>query len=187
MSDRARRIDTRSRSFSPRVFRRFSLAAVPLLAFSWWHVSGGASSLRTSSAEGGPPDLVLEWTEGGRPSASGSVVRGQAGETVQLSYQIRNVGGSDAYAAVVSAHTGLGRYGQPRHLQPGPAAGGVLKRRFSLTLALGMRELCLEAHLQTLTADEAKDPRPQDNRRCRKVELVEPSAAVLPALRPGID
>lgn len=142
-----------------------------LLAAPWtWRAAPDAG-------DGPPPDLRLEWMEGGRATTDGSDVVGVAGQRVSLAYQVRNVGGSDAYAVVISAYTALGRLGQRLRLQPGPAVGRALRRQLEMTLARGMRQLCLEVRLQTLEADEAQDPNPDDNRLCRRLEVSAPALA----------
>jgi hypothetical protein len=119
-----------------------------------------------------PPDLLLEWIEGQRPTTSAPPVAGRAGEVVHLDYQVRNIGGRDAFAMLLSAHTALGRVAPPRRVQPGPARGHALPQRLDLPLAVGMREVCVEARLQNLSADDPPDPEPRNNRRCRRVEVV---------------
>lgn len=122
------------------------------------------------AAEARPPDLRLEWAPGG-PAASAEPLRGRPGETVRVDYRLRNVGGSDAFVAVVEARTALGPVGGPQRLQPGPAAGATIERRLSLALATGMRELCVDARLQTVEPEEPGDPNQRDNRICREVEI----------------
>jgi hypothetical protein len=125
-----------------------------------------------ASAESGPPDpsadLRLEWRD------PASAVDGVAGSTVELPYRLRNVGGRDAFAVVLKTHTSLGAPQQPERVQPGPKAGATMERTISLPLATGMREVCVEAMLQTLAADEPTDPTLKDNRICRPVRVREP-------------
>jgi hypothetical protein len=123
--------------------------------------------------EGRPPDLRLEWLAGGAPvTGATAAVRARAGETVTVPYRLRNVGGSDAFTAILEARTALGRTGPPERLQPGPAAGSASDRSLTLAVADGMRELCLDARLQTLEPQDPGDPNPRDNRICRPVEVV---------------
>ena len=44
-------------------------------------------------------------------------------------------------------------------------------RTLSLSLARGMREVCIDAALETAHADEPRDPNPRDNRICRPVRV----------------
>jgi hypothetical protein len=88
---------------------------------------------------------------------------------VEVDYLLRNVGGAAAWAVLVSAATTLGPVGTPARLQPGPGAGEGVRRRLALALAEGQREVCVEARLQTLNADDPGDPEPADNRRCRAI------------------
>jgi hypothetical protein len=124
-----------------------------------------------------PPDLRLEWIgEGGAPTREAPPLRGEAAETVTIVYQVRNVGGSDAFAAVLTARTALGVLGPDRRLQPGPRAAEATTRELTVALAVGMHELCLAARLQNLHLDDPDDPRPEDNRLCRRIEITEPSS-----------
>ncbi|MCH9647904.1 MAG: hypothetical protein K0U98_06670 [Deltaproteobacteria bacterium] len=137
-----------------------------------------------SSASPSVADLRLEWAEGrggegpsgslGGSSPQGGEIHGTEGEAVSVAYRLRNIGGSNAFAAVVESWTALGREGRPLRLQPGPAAGEIQKRHLELALASGMRELCVEVRLQTLEAGSPGDPNPKDNRICRRV-IVQPS------------
>lgn len=151
--------------------RRPPLAAI-VLAGSLSAVSTGpATSSVALAAEARPPDLRLEWSSGGHDPGAAEAVRGRRGETLRIPYRLRNVGGSDAFAVVVEAHTALGPVADRERLQPGPAAGAAIDRILSLALATGMRELCIDARLQTMEPEDAGDPNPQDNRICRKVEV----------------
>jgi hypothetical protein len=109
--------------------------------------------------------LRLEW--GGTETS----IDGRTGETVELSFRLRNVGGQDAFAALLSASTALGPQGSPQRLQPGPRAGESLTRKLLLPLAEGMREVCIDASLQNLRAEDPADPNPGDNRICRAVKV----------------
>jgi hypothetical protein len=124
-----------------------------------------ASAPASAEAEPAPPDLRLEWRE---PAA----VIGAAGETVDVRFRLRNVGGSPAFAVVQKTHSALGPYGQPVRLQPGPKAGQTLERTVSLALATGMKELCIEVALQTVDVDDPSDPNVADNRICRAIQIV---------------
>lgn len=121
-----------------------------------------------------PADLRLEWARGKGAEGSGSSFRasdieGAEGETVSVAYRLRNIGGSNAFAAVIESWTALGREGRPLRLQPGPVAGEIQERHLELALASGMRELCLEVRLQNLEAGSPGDPNPKNNRICRRV------------------
>lgn len=130
-----------------------------------------------ADGEPAPPDLRLEWQDRGRgASLEGAPVHGPAGETISIPYRLRNVGGSEAFAVILDARTALGAVGRAIRLQPGPAAGDAVDRTLKLPLARGMRELCIDARLQTLDPGLPTDPHPEDNRICRKVEIVEEEA-----------
>jgi len=137
------------------------LRAVPLV------MALAASGLAHPSVPTGEQsgDLRLEWT-----GAAGKI-QGRAGEAVVLRFQLRNVGGRDAAAAVLAVATALGPLGPPRRLAPGPRAGQGETRTLSLSLARGMREVCIDAALETAHADEPRDPNPRDNRICRPVRV----------------
>jgi hypothetical protein len=126
-----------------------------------------------------PPDLRLEWVEAGHTTREAAPVSGRPGETLRLPYQIRNVGGSDAFAVIVAAYTTLGPLGQAERLQPGPRAGQDTPRQLTLPLARGMREVCLDVHLQTLNVSDPQDPNPSDNRLCRRVDVTPGDEAVI--------
>lgn len=132
-----------------------------------WLLALGSPLVGVSS----PPDLRLEWLEGGRPTREAGPVSGAAGETLRLPYQLRNVGGGEAFAAVLSVRTTLGPLGRAERLQPGPDAGEEVPLWLDLPLARGMREVCVEVRLQTLDAGDPGDPNRTDNRLCRKVEV----------------
>ncbi|MEZ5332610.1 MAG: hypothetical protein R2991_11280 [Thermoanaerobaculia bacterium] len=123
------------------------------------------------AAASSPPDLRLEWLEAGRPTREAGSVSGTAGETLRLPYQLRNIGGADAFAAVLSVRTTLGPLGRAERFQPGPDAGEEVPLWLALPLARGMREVCVEVRLQTLDADDPGDPNRTDNRLCRKVSV----------------
>lgn len=135
------------------------------ICVSPWIVSGD----RLDAAEA-PPDLYVEWIVNGRGVTDAPPITGRSGETVELAYRIRNVGGRDAFSAVITAQTALGRIAPPRRIQPGPRAGAAFDRTLSMALARGMRELCIEVALQNLDAEDPEDPEPGNNRRCRRVE-----------------
>jgi hypothetical protein len=50
-----------------------------------------------------------------------------------------------------------------------------MRQRLDLPLAVGMREVCVEARLQNLAEDDPPDPEPANNRRCRRLD-VDPDA-----------
>lgn len=126
--------------------------------------SFAASAARAES----PPDLRLEWIGGP------TLVRGTTGDTVDLRYRIRNLGGRDAFASVLKTLSSLGAVGEPLRIQPGPAAGRHLDGPLKIVLATGMRELCIEILLQNRTREDPADPTPGDNRACRPVKVEEP-------------
>lgn len=117
-----------------------------------------------------PPDLHLEWIVNGRAVTDAPPITGRSGETVELAYRIRNVGGRDAFSVVITAQTALGRIAAPRRIHPGPRAGAAFDRTLKMALARGMRELCVEVALQNLNAEDPGDPEPANNRRCRRVD-----------------
>lgn len=123
-----------------------------------------------------PPDLHLEWLEGGVPTRDAPGLEGEAGQTLTLRYVVRNVGGSDAFAVVLAENTSLGRLSAPRRVQPGPAAGAALARLLRLSLAPGIREVCIQATLQTERLADPEDPNPENNVLCRRVR-VRPAAS----------
>jgi hypothetical protein len=133
--------------------------------------AGIAGLLALSAAAPAAPDLRLEWLDAGSGTRDMGPVTGRAGETVRVPYQIRNVGGSAAFAIIVAAHTTLGPLGRPERLQPGPKAGEDMSRSLVLPLARGVREVCLDVRLQTRNVDDAQDRNPSDNGLCRRVEV----------------
>ena len=132
-----------------------------------------ALGLRTYSlgAAPPPPDLRLEWRLAEAYSRKAPPISGIAGSTVTLRYRLRNVGGSNAFAAVIASHTALGRQGRSIRLRPGPKAGRAFERTLDLPLAVGIREICIEARLQTIGANEPRDPHPEDNTLCRRITV----------------
>jgi hypothetical protein len=114
-----------------------------------------------------PADLRLQW--GGKEKSS--EVRGRAGTTVEVPYEISNVGGSPAFAVVVTARTTVGPVGAPARIQPGPPSGGTVSRRASFALVRGMRELCIDAVLQQRAGTEPPDPDLANNRICRPIAV----------------
>ena len=135
-------------------------------------VVAAALLLIAASSPPAPPDLRLSWVDGRGSRPGGSPLRGSPGRTIRLRYQVRNVGGSDAFAVVVSAATALGPIGLPMRFEPGPDAGARIDGVLDLALADGMREVCLEARLQTVRPEDPGDPNPADNRLCRPIEAV---------------
>ncbi|HXI13013.1 MAG TPA: hypothetical protein VNM92_10240 [Thermoanaerobaculia bacterium] len=113
-----------------------------------------------------PPDLAISWVQPG-------TLTGTAGETAQIRYLIRNVGGTDAFAVISRIGTTLGPIA-PARTQPGPEAGKSLERKLALALAVGMRELCIDVTLQNIAIDDSPDPNPKNNRACRPVVVQEP-------------
>src|SRR5687767_4585935 len=112
-----------------------------LPAFRMALLASAAVSLSTAADT--PPDLRLRWT------TAGASVAGAAGTTADLQYELTNVGGSAAFAVILKAQTTVGASGQPVRLQPGPAAGASMQRKVSFALVRGMREICVDAVLQT--------------------------------------
>jgi hypothetical protein len=167
--------------------RKARVGWLALLATAWIVLSAASSwaqeadSLPTATAA----DLRVEWVDGDDSAASSkpdsvqldarkiaaAPVIGKSGQTVRLRYRIRNTGGMDAFAVLVRVQTGLGRNGPPVRLQPGPKAGSALERDLDLALAVGMAEVCVEASLQTLRADDPSDPYQDNNRACRQIRL----------------
>ena len=147
-----------------------------VLAFAGLALAGGVSL----AAEAAPPDLRLEWLVHGKAVREGvEPLHGRRGETVAIAYRLRNVGGSDAFTVILESRTALGRAARPERVHPGPDAGKADDRSLRLALAEGMRELCIDARLQTLAADDPGDPNAQDNRICRRVEVrIEDDAVV---------
>lgn len=126
---------------------------------------GLAATSALPAGVGPTADVRLEW------SAPEPAIEGPAGETVQLRFRVRNVGGQAAYAVVLTISTALGPQGAPQRIQPGPGAGESVSRTLALPLAEGMRELCIDALLQNLRAEDPADPNPGDNRICRVVRV----------------
>ena len=143
----------------------------------WSRVAIGAIAVLTVltptslPATAAPPDLFLEWLVDGRAVIDSPDLTGRAGETVRIEYRIRNIGGTAAFAVIGQAQTALGRVGAPIRIQPGPDAGAHIDRHLDLPLARGMREICIDVQLQTLAADDPKDPDTDNNRRCRHVTV----------------
>lgn len=157
---------------------RRPLLAPTVIACSLAVFAGAPAIATASAASARPPDLRLEWSVAGRVTgATAEPVRGRRGETVDVSYRLRNVGGTDAFAAILEARTALGPAADRERLQPGPAAGAAIDRTLALALATGMRELCIDARLQTVEPEDAGDANPRDNRICRKVEIEAGSGA----------
>lgn len=125
--------------------------------------------LSFSVAADPPPDLRLQWTTAGTP------VSGVAGSSAELDYELTNVGGSRAFAVILNVHTTVGRVGPPLRLQPGPAAGASVQRRVSFALVRGMREICVDATLQTRGEREPLEANLQNNRICRAVVVQPPT------------
>ncbi len=118
-------------------------------------------------ATASPPDVRLDWIN------AADVITGEAGKTIEMRYDVRNVGGSPAFAVVLRNVTSLGPLGEPVRVQPGPEAGAKMQRKLSFALAPGMRELCVEATLQNRNLDDPLDPTPSNNRICRVVRVTE--------------
>jgi hypothetical protein len=155
-----------SRGGRPRPAGRRRTALTLAVALGGALLSLGAFDLGAKEpASPSPADIRLEWVDGGAP------VEGEAGQTVEIPYHLRNVGGQDAFAVLLRAHTALGPLGRTLRLEPGPRAGETMARQVSLPLAEGVRELCLEATLQNLTPSDPSDPDPRDNRICRGVRV----------------
>lgn len=120
-------------------------------------------------ADPAPADLRLQWAGG--TAADGSPVRGAAGTSVSLPYEIVNVGGSGAFAVVVTSRTTVGSVGTPTRIQPGPQPGKAVGRKVSFALVRGMREICVDAALQHRAGGEPPDPDVANNRICRAIEV----------------
>ena len=116
-----------------------------------------------------PADLRLQWA--GEAAAIRRPVKGTAGTTVALPYEIVNVGGSDAFAVVVTSRTTVGPVGTPTRIQPGPQPGKAIGRKVSFALVRGMREICVDASLQHRAGGEPPDPDVANNRICRAIEV----------------
>ena len=117
-----------------------------------------------------PPDLRLEWSDDGRP------VSGAAGTTAELAYRVRNIGGQGAFAVLLRAYSALGPLHRPVRIQPGPGPGAAVARVVAVSLAAGMREVCVEAQIQNLRIEDPSDPTPENNRICRAVAVEGPEA-----------
>lgn len=123
------------------------------------------------AAQRTPPDLAVVWTDSGKPASK--PVSGVAGETVDIFYDISNVGGRDAFAFVTRVVTTLGKI-RPARIQPGPAAGKSMpKFKLPLALAIGMSEVCVDVSLQNVSLEDAPDPNLKNNRACRPVAVRE--------------
>lgn len=129
-------------------------------------VLASAALLLLVSAAPPPADLRLAWSD------NGADLEGDAGATVPIGYTIRNVGGRDAFAVVIRMTTALGPVA-PMRLQPGPAAGATFERTGAVSLAVGMRQLCIDATLQNVSLEDPPDPNLNDNRICRGVRVKE--------------
>lgn len=124
-----------------------------------------SAAVSLSSAADTPPDLRLRWTT---PGAS---VAGTAGITVDLQYELTNAGGSAAFAVILKAQTTVGAAGPPVRVQPGPVAGASMQRKVSFALVPGMREICVDALLQTRGRGEPPEANLENNRICRAVTV----------------
>ena len=120
-----------------------------------------------AAAEGSAPDLLLEWP-------GSHAVKGRDQERVTLPYLVLNHGNRNAFAVIVEASTNGKAFTHNRRFEPGPREGQSIRGDLTITLTLNLKEICLEAKLQTLRVDDPVDPNPQDNRVCRPV-LVESS------------
>jgi hypothetical protein len=132
-----------------------------------------ASGAAPSPAQPGP-DLRLEWLEAGRARAQAPPLEGRSGERITVAYRLGNSGDRDAFAVILQAFTALGPYGSAERVEPGPATNQRIDRALTLVLSEGMRELCLEARLQNRSAGDPSDPRPHDNRICRRIQVHPP-------------
>ena len=128
-----------------------------------------SAAVSLTAAADTPPDLRLRW------STAGTSVGGTAGSSAALEYELANVGGSGAFAVVLNAHTTVGRVGPPERLQPGPAAGATVKRKVSFALVRGMREICVDATLQTRGERDPLEANLENNRICRAVIVHPPT------------
>jgi len=117
-----------------------------------------------------PPDLRLEWSD------DTGTVSGVAGTTAAVAYRVRNIGGQDAFAVLLRAYSALGPLHKPVRLQPGPRPGAAVARVLAVSLAAGMREVCVEAQLQTLRLDDPLDPTLENNRICRAIVVKGPQS-----------
>ena len=124
-----------------------------------------------------PPDLLMEWVVVGKGQVQAPPIEGESGSTKTVTYRVRNIGGSAAYAVFLRAHTALGPLGPTARLRPGPKAGAEIDRRLRVPLAKGMRELCVEARLQILESADPVDPNPRNNRVCRTIRVVESASS----------
>lgn len=119
-------------------------------------------------ASAAPPpsaDLRLEWKDGD------ATITGPAGLAVSVPYRLGNLGNRAAFAVVLRTTTTLGQLHPAIRLQPGPRPGESSARSVELTLAAGMRVLCVDAQLQSLAVDEPPDPNPDNNRICRPIRV----------------
>jgi hypothetical protein len=130
-------------------------------------LTSAAVSLPLAAAP--PPDLHLLW------STAGASVSGAAGSSASLEYELTNIGGSPAFAVILKAHTTVGPVGPPLRLQPGPAAGASVQRKVTFALVRGMREICVDATLQTRGEREPPEANLQNNRICRAVVINTPA------------
>lgn len=125
--------------------------------------------VRGGDADAAPPDLRLEWVIDGRRVRTPDPIRGTAGEVLRLDYEVLNVGGAPAFAAVLSVTTTLGPLPGSRRLQPGPQPGERIRSSLRLSLSAGVRQVCVQARLQTARATDPGDPHLEDNLLCRDV------------------
>jgi|GEM_PF-5339133 len=160
--------------------RRLNLPPVTLLL--WMAVS---SLGHADDPPAPPPDLRLEWLIDGRRGRTADAVRGSAGEVVRLDFVLFNVGGSPAFAALLSATTTLGPLPASQRLQPGPAPGQSVRRSLRLPLAAGVRQVCVQVRLQTAHAADPGDPNPDDNLLCRDVIVTHRHDAATPGHSPA--
>ncbi len=110
------------------------------------------------------PDLRLDW-----PGAK--AIAGRDQEKLTLRYRVLNHGSRDAFAVIVESFTNGKTIHHNHRFEPGPRKGQSIRGDLTITLTLDLKEICLEAKLQTLRVDDPIDPNPQDNRVCRPVSV----------------
>lgn len=176
MGERTIAVDSRSRiaqMMSPTVISATVTSATVICATVLALSLGGSPAALFGAGRPGSdgPDLTLAWVERGVEISGSRRLEGDQGSVLTLICRVKNVGGSDASAVVLSARTALGAVGDAKTLEPGPAVGAELDHTLRLELRAGMREICVDAELQGRSSTDPREANLADNRLCRRLEV----------------